>query len=99
MWPWFDRDPAADLAIVYITSEQHVDVQDDAVNADSAKSGDLILNSMTGKTVSNFTFQRKNKAFTLASKSSLKVGEKEIHIDSELFIQRLVTAGERSELC
>ena len=65
-----------DICLVYVTSEQHVDTSnrsiatgifaDDAVNADSVKSvGDLILNSMTGKTVSNYIFRRKNHAITL----------------------------------
>ena len=72
-------------------------VASEGVNADNAKEVcETILNSMKGQSVSNFTFRRKNQDITLDTKTTVKIGEKEIQIDNQLLFQRLVVAGERT---
>lgn len=52
---------------------------------------------MEGKLVQEHTFRRKDQAITLATKTSSKATEEEIHVDPQLLFQRLVAAGRHQE--
>ena len=61
-----------------------------SVNVDDAKRvGQLILDSMVGKSVTNVSFQRKKQAITLASKAAVTVDDESVQVDPQLLFQRL----------
>ena len=62
----------------------------ESVNVDNAKHiGQNILESMVGKTVQDYSFQRKKQAVTLAVKVSVKSDNEVIRVDPQLLFQRL----------
>ena len=64
------------------------------VNVDTAKAiGDVILNSMVGKTAAEYSFKKKDEAVTLATKSSINIDGNKVNIDPQLLFQRLITAA------
>jgi hypothetical protein len=65
-----------------------------SVNVDDAEViGKNILSGMVGKNVTEISFKRKDQAVTLASKTSVKVGETSIQFDPQVLFQRLALAG------
>jgi len=66
-----------------------------AVNCDNAEAvGKSILESMTGHSVSEYTFRKKNQVVTMDTKA-VKIKGDTVQIDPNLLFQRLVTAGTR----
>ena len=71
---------------------------DRSVNVDSARViGDDILQSMTGKLATEFSFKRSSQVTTLAAKSSFKVDGERIQVDPQLLFQRLIIASKSSD--
>ena len=61
------------------------------VNVDDSRDiGQGILASTTGKFVTEFAFN--NQAVTLATKSSVKMDEEKIQVDSQFLFQRVIVA-------
>ena len=52
---------------------------------------------MTDQFVTKYSFKRKEQAVTLASQSSVKVGDKQLHVDPQLLFQRLIVATRSSD--
>jgi hypothetical protein len=52
---------------------------------------------MFGKQVCNYTFQKKDRAVTMESKSKIKIDGDDVHIDPQLLFQRLVIIGTQKE--
>jgi len=88
----FERDSSLQSIATGVTAES-------TVNADKAKEvGSKILQSTTGKNVSDFTFKKKDTVVTMDSKSYAKVNGQSLPVDPQLHFQRLLTvAGETSE--
>ena len=64
-----------------------------SVNVDKAREvGQSILDSMTGQSVVECSFTKKNQAITFIAKSSVKVDGEKIQVDPHLLFQRLVIA-------
>ncbi|KAG1672542.1 hypothetical protein GQR58_015942 [Nymphon striatum] len=59
--------------------------------------GMKILDSMMGKTVTEFNFKRSNQAITLASKTSVHIDGEDVQVDPQLLFQRLILASKSSE--
>lgn len=59
--------------------------------------GEIILNSMVGKSVSDISFKKKAQAVTLNSKSGVEINQEVVNIDPQLLFQRLVTVREKYE--
>ena len=55
--------------------------------------GQIILQSMYGKSVAEYTFRKKDQVTTLASSSYITVEGKRLEIDPKQLFQRLVVAG------
>jgi hypothetical protein len=66
------------------------------VNADNAKQvGDRILSSMESKSVSEYSFKRKNQTVTLQDKpTSVDIETGQISIDPQLLFQRFIVAAD-----
>ena len=72
---------------------------DNNVKADTAKSvGEKILSSMNGTLVTDYSFKRSTQAITMASKSSVKIDNDQVQVDSHLPFQRLIIACDNSQL-
>ena len=72
-------------------------VADENVNAYDAKSvGVAILNSLEGKSIDDTTLQKKSQVVTMASKSSIKIGDDVVHIDQQLLFQRLTVTARKT---
>ncbi len=73
---------------------------DESVNVDTAKHvGQSILDGMTGSTVADIKFKKRDQAVTLATKSQSTVsfdGEP-VNVDPALLFQRLVTIAETTQ--
>ena len=70
----------------------------DRVNVDQARSvGQTILESMVGKSVYEYSFQRKNQAVTLGSKATVVTGGDAVQVDPQLLFQRLSVIATREE--
>ena len=70
---------------------------DIAVNCDKAEEvGKKIILDMEGKTISDYTFERKKQVKTLASVRYIQHEGEEVIIDPQILFQRLVMVGERS---
>ncbi|KAG1667442.1 hypothetical protein GQR58_018429 [Nymphon striatum] len=70
----------------------------ETVNVDiSQEIGMKILDSMMGKTVTEFNFKRSNQAITLASKTSVHIDGEDVQVDPQLLFQRLILASKSSE--
>lgn len=69
-----------------------------SVNVDKAKeAGELILQSMQGQNVWNYSFKRNLQAVTMGSKNT-KVGEEVVNIDPQLLFQRLAFVSEQQDI-
>ncbi|XP_077864799.1 uncharacterized protein LOC144350488 [Saccoglossus kowalevskii] len=65
---------------------------DYTVNVDNDRSiGAEIIKSMIGKSVSDFSFTKKEQAKTLSVKTSLKLDADEVQVDPQLLFQRYVS--------
>ena len=56
-----------------------------------------MLASMTGHTVQEYSFKRKDQAVTLGSKTSVKIHDDNVQIDPQFLFQRLVVAVQKQE--
>jgi hypothetical protein len=66
------------------------------VNVHDAKTvGDKIMVSLEGQKVTDYTFKRSLQAVIMDANASVKMRYEEVHVDPQLFFQRLVTAGMR----
>jgi len=64
---------------------------DGNVNVDNAKHiGGNIVDSITDQLVTKYIFKHKPHAFTLASKSSIQIGDEQVQVDPQLLFQRLI---------
>ena len=54
--------------------------------------GQSILDSMTGKSATEFSFKKSNQVITFSAKSSIKVDGEKIQVDPQLLFQRLLIA-------
>ena len=71
---------------------------DSSVNVDEArKIGEKVLTSMTGKTITEYTFKKNEQAITLASKCAIKIDNEQVQVDPQLLFQRLLLAANSSE--
>ena len=71
---------------------------DSNVNVDAAAEvGTKVLESMTGKSVCSYSFSRCAQAITMASKSSLTIGNESVQVDPQLLFQRLILACNSAE--
>ncbi len=71
---------------------------DGSVNVDNAHQvGAKIVKSLTGKNVIEHSFKKKDQAVTLASRSSIKINDETIQVDTQLLFQRLITAGMQTD--
>ena len=71
---------------------------DSNVNVDAAAEvGTKILESMTGKSVCSYSFSRCAQAITMASKSSLTIGDESLQVDPQLLFQRLILTCNSAE--
>ena len=71
---------------------------DSNVNVDAAAEvGTKILESMTGKSVCSYSFSRCAQAITMASKSSLTIGDESLEVDPQLLFQRLILTCNSAE--
>ena len=69
-----------------------------SVNVDKAKDvGDVILASMEGKTVAEYTFKRNYQVITLDTKSAIKIDGITVQIDPQLLFQRLTLAAKTTD--
>ncbi len=69
-------------------------IAEGSVNVDSAEEvGNAILASMEGKTVSEYTFSKKNQAVNIASSVYVSVSGETVEIDPHQLYQRLLVAG------
>lgn len=65
---------------------------DSKVNVDSAKEvGERIIESMSGQSISTYSFKRSQQVVTLNSKNFMKIDEEPIFIDPQLLFQRFAT--------
>jgi len=65
-------------------------VADEKVNVDKCKEvGELVLNSMIGKSAYDFSFRKKDQAVTLASKTAVRFSDGNVQVDPQLLFQRL----------
>ena len=63
-----------------------------SVNVDQAKEiGMMIIESMAGKNILDYTFKKSNHAITLSVKSAIKVCGESVQVDPQLLFQRLIT--------
>ena len=60
---------------------------------DSEMIGSSIIQKMEGLKPTEHSFKRKDQAVTLASKTTVKIGEDRVQVDPQLLFQRLSTAG------
>ena len=66
-----------------------------SVNVEKAREvGQSILDSMTGKAATEYSFTKSNQAITFSAKSSIKVDGEKIQVDPQLFFQRLIIASQ-----
>lgn len=69
----------------------------DMVNVDNAKEiGKTLLAEMKDQEAMLFRFRKSQKAVTLGYKSSIKIGDDEVHVDPQLLFQRLLTVSDLS---
>lgn len=67
---------------------------DEAVNIEQARDvGSAVIQSMAGQNVHGFSFRKKDKAVTLLTKVTAKGDNEEVHVDSQMLFQRLVSAA------
>ena len=52
---------------------------------------------MNGKTVSEYSFTKKDQVVTFATKSALQIDADTVQIDTQLFFQRLITVAQTIE--
>ena len=65
------------------------------VNVEKAREvGQSIMDSMTGKAAAENPFTKSKQAITFSAKSSIKVDEEKIQVDSQLFFQHLIIASQ-----
>ena len=68
------------------------------INVCAAKEIGLnILNSMTGKSVDEYVFRKKNQVITLNVASRVTIEQEAMHIDPQLLFQRLLTVARATE--
>lgn len=72
---------------------------DSKVNVDSAKEvGERIIESMSGQSISTYSFKRSQQVVTLNSKNFMKIDEEPIFIDPQLLFQRFATVANSLDL-
>ena len=66
-----------------------------SVNVDKAREvGQSILDPMTGKAPTEYSFTKSNQAITFSAKSSIKVDGEKIQVDPQLLFQRVIIASQ-----
>ena len=74
-------------------------VASESVNVDRAgEVGQSILDSMVGKNVYEYSFQRKLQAVTLSAKVSVKINEEVVQVEPQLLFQRLSIISNEEDL-
>jgi hypothetical protein len=69
-----------------------------ASDADQAKQiGEKVVNKMIGKSVSEFTFKKKDTVVQMNDKAGVRIDGETVKIDHQLLFQRLVSAANRTE--
>ena len=72
---------------------------DSDVNADTAKSvGEKMLSSMNGTFATDYSFKGSAPAVAMASKSSVKIDNDQVQVDSQLVFQRVIISCDKG-LC
>lgn len=72
---------------------------DSKVNVDSAKEvSERIIESMSGQSISTYSFKRSQQVVTLNSKNFMKIDEEPIFIDPQLLFQRFSTVANTLDL-
>lgn len=90
-WDPFGTDPSLHNIVSGVTAHEKV-------NVDQARCvGKAIIESMVGKDVSNYSFQRKHQAVTFGSKTAVAVDGEQVQVDPELLFQRLSIIATREE--
>ena len=93
-----DRDPFDDEAPPTLKNIMTGTHANEAVNVGEAQMiGKKILDDMTDKGVSQYTFKRTNHAVTMATKSAVKIGNEQVQVNPHLLFQRLVLVAKVSE--
>lgn len=87
----FAEDPSLRNIMTGVNADSNVNV--DA----AAEVGTKILESMTGKSVCSYSFSRYAQAITMASKSSLTIGDESLQVDLQLLFQRLILTCNSAE--
>ena len=59
--------------------------------------GKDVLNRMSGKQVSKYTFRKKHRAITMDSPSKVKIDDEEVNIDPQLLFQRLILVAAQKD--
>ena len=87
----FAEDPSLRNIMTGVNADSNVNV--DA----AAEVGTKVLESMTGKSVCSYSFSCCAQAITMASKSSLTIGNESVQVDPQLLFQRLILACNSAE--
>ncbi|KAG0716794.1 hypothetical protein GWK47_008822 [Chionoecetes opilio] len=80
----FALDPLLRNIVTGVTADQTVNAHK------AAEVGRKVLESMEGKNVMEYTFRKKNQVVTLGHRVSAKVDDEMLHVDYQLFFQRLI---------
>lgn len=92
-----ERDPFGELPALR-NIETGV-TADSKVNVDSEKEiGERIIESMSGQSISTYSFKRSQQVVTLNSKNLMKIDEEPIFIDPQLLFQRFATVANSMDL-
>ena len=87
----FDRESSLRNVVTGVIAAEKVNV------TQAKEVGDSILDGMFGKKVCNYTFQKKDTAITMESKSKIQIDAEDVHIDPQLLFQRLVIIGTQKD--
>lgn len=92
-----DRDPFGELP-----SLRNIETgvtADSKVNLDSAiEVGEKIIESMSGQSISTYSFKRSQQVVTLNSKNLKKIDEEPIFVDTQLLFKRFATVANSMDL-
>ena len=66
----------------------------ESVNVENAGDiGQMILKSMQGKSINEYSFKRKQQATTIGSNAAVAINKEHVQIDPQLLFQRLLVVA------
>ena len=90
--PLHNEDSSLRNIATGVTTTKEVNV------CDVKQIGQRILNSMTGKSVDEYVFKKKDEVVPVSVSTSVTIEQERVHVDPQLLFQRLPTVARATEM-